>query len=124
MFLDLQKAYHDAMDRDRCLQILRGYGVGPNMLRLIKHFWDEAVLVYWASGYYDEPSKAYCGTTEGGPFSPCNCRVMINVIVREWLRCVLWLDAARLGYGEVVWLFLAILHANDAYITARCPKQL
>ena len=31
-FLDLQKEYHDTMDRDRCLQILRGYEVGPNIL--------------------------------------------------------------------------------------------
>ena len=36
-FIDLQKAY-DAMDRERCLLLLKGYGVGPNMLRLIKHF--------------------------------------------------------------------------------------
>ena len=45
-FLDLQKVYHDAMDRDRCLQILRGYGVGPNIIWLIKHFCNKAVLVY------------------------------------------------------------------------------
>ena len=44
IFLDLQKA-HDAIGRDRCLQILKGYGVGMNILRLIKYFWDEAVLV-------------------------------------------------------------------------------
>ena len=44
VFWDLQKAY-DAMDRDRCLQILKGYGVGMNILRLIKYFGGEAVLV-------------------------------------------------------------------------------
>ena len=37
IFLDLQKAYN-AMDRDRCLQILKGYGVGMNILLLIKYF--------------------------------------------------------------------------------------
>ena len=31
-FLDLQKVYHDTMDRDRCVQILRRYEVGPNIL--------------------------------------------------------------------------------------------
>ena len=36
-FIDLRKAY-DAMDRDRVLQILRGYGVGPNLLQLIASF--------------------------------------------------------------------------------------
>ena len=29
IFIDLRKAY-DAMDRDRCLEIMKGYGVGPN----------------------------------------------------------------------------------------------
>ena len=44
IFIDLRKAF-DAMDRERCLEILRGYGAGPNMLRLIDHFWKEAELV-------------------------------------------------------------------------------
>ena len=31
VFLDLKKAF-DAMDRERCLLILEGYGAGPNMV--------------------------------------------------------------------------------------------
>ena len=34
IFIDLRKA-NDAMERERCLEILEGYGVGPNILRLI-----------------------------------------------------------------------------------------
>ena len=30
IFIDLRKAY-DAMDRDRCMEIMEGYGVGPNI---------------------------------------------------------------------------------------------
>jgi hypothetical protein len=37
IYLDLKKAY-DALDRTRCLGILAGYRVGPNLLRLQKHF--------------------------------------------------------------------------------------
>ena len=44
VFLDLKKAF-DAMDQERCLLILEGYGTGPNMWRLIEHFWDEAQMV-------------------------------------------------------------------------------
>jgi hypothetical protein len=44
VFLDLKKAF-DSMDRKRCLLILEGYGVGPRMIRLIRNFWHNAVLV-------------------------------------------------------------------------------
>ena len=37
VLLDLKKSF-DAMDRERCLLILEGYGVGPNMICLIQIF--------------------------------------------------------------------------------------
>ena len=37
IYLDLKKAY-DALDRERTLDILAAYGVGPRMLALQKHF--------------------------------------------------------------------------------------
>jgi hypothetical protein len=49
VFLDLKKAF-DAMDWERYILILKGYGVGPNMIRLIRNFWRNAVLVCRASG--------------------------------------------------------------------------
>ena len=39
--IDLKKAYK-AMDRDRCIEILEGYQVGPKMRKLIQFFWDNA----------------------------------------------------------------------------------
>ena len=44
VFIDLRKAFN-SMDRGRCLEVLEGYGASPKMLRLIKHFWDEAELM-------------------------------------------------------------------------------
>jgi hypothetical protein len=49
VFLDLKKAF-DAMDRERCLLILEGYGAGPNMVRLIRNFWRDATMVCRALG--------------------------------------------------------------------------
>ncbi len=44
IFIDLCQAF-DAMDRERCLDLLQPYNLGPNMLRLIKAFWNQSVLV-------------------------------------------------------------------------------
>ena len=57
IFLDLTKAY-DALDRSRCLDILEGYGVGPNARRLLTKYWRRLTMVARAAGYY--------GTAFGG----------------------------------------------------------
>ena len=38
ILLDLRKAY-DALDRDRFLGILVGYGVGPRTLQILRTYW-------------------------------------------------------------------------------------
>ena len=38
IFLDLTKAYN-ALDRSRILEILEGYGVGPQARRLLQAYW-------------------------------------------------------------------------------------
>ena len=52
VYIDLRKAY-DAMDRDRCVLIMKAYGVGPNMLHLIENFWENAELVCRANGRWN-----------------------------------------------------------------------
>ena len=37
VFLDVRKAYN-LLDRERFLEVLRGYGMGPNMARLLKNY--------------------------------------------------------------------------------------
>ena len=37
IFLDLHKSY-DALDRSRCLDILEGYGVGPQAIKLLQTY--------------------------------------------------------------------------------------
>ena len=45
--------------------ILEGYGTGPNMIRLIRNFWANTIMVCRASGYYGTPFQAGCGVAQG-----------------------------------------------------------
>ena len=85
VFINLKKAF-DVMDRERTLLLLEGHGVGLNMRRLIHHFWDEATNVCRALGNYGTPFKAGRGVTQGGPLSAKLFNVVVDVVVREWLR--------------------------------------
>ncbi len=53
VFLDLKKAFN-AMDRERCLLILEGYGAEPNMVRLICNSLRDATMVCCVSGNYGD----------------------------------------------------------------------
>ena len=44
VLLDVRKAY-DSLDRGRCMDILKGYGMGQIMARLIAHHWDNLMFV-------------------------------------------------------------------------------
>ncbi|KAL7543923.1 hypothetical protein ACHAWF_007483, partial [Thalassiosira exigua] len=77
IFIDLKKAF-DAMDRGRCLRILRGYGVGPKTRRLIKRFWALAEMVCRAGGNYGTAFGAGRGVTQGGPLSPKLFNILVD----------------------------------------------
>ena len=123
IFIDLKKAY-DAMDRERCLEIMVAYGVGPNLIRLLRFFWDNAELVCRAGGCFGTPFKSYRGVTQGGPFSPRIFNIMVDAIVREWLRQVLGEEVAKSGVGSQIREFLVAFYADDGLIQARCPDML
>ena len=51
VFLDLQKTY-DALDCERCLEILASYGVGSRTLRILWKCWYYLTMVTWAGRYF------------------------------------------------------------------------
>ena len=51
IFMDLHKAYA-ALDRSRYLEILEGYGVGPQDFRLLRTYWGRPRMVAKEGGYY------------------------------------------------------------------------
>jgi hypothetical protein len=124
VFLDLKKAF-DSMDRERCLMILEGYGVGPRMIRLIWIFWRNAVLVCRASGNYGSPFCAGRGVTQGGPLSAKLFNILVDAVAREWVR---QLQEESELEEEVITKLMAAFFANfyidDAYLALRDPEFL
>ena len=96
VFIDLRKAFN-AMDQERCLEILEMHGVGPNMLRLIRNLWDKAINVCWAKGNYGRPFQAGRGVTQGGPLSAKLFNILVDAVAREWTR----LMRETLDFGEM-----------------------
>jgi hypothetical protein len=124
VFLDLKKAF-DSMDRERCLLILEGYGVGPRMIRLIRNFWRNAVLVCQASGNYGSPFCAGRSVTQGGPLSAKLFNILVDAVAREWvqqLREESELEEAVIT--ELMAAFFAIFYVDDAYLASRDPEFL
>ena len=50
IFLDLTKAY-DALDRSRSMEILKGYGVGERMRRMLREYWERTTMVARSGSY-------------------------------------------------------------------------
>ena len=123
IYLDLKKAY-DALDRERTLNILAAYGVGPKMLALQKHFWETAKLVCRAGGNYGEAFSAERGITQGVPLSSIMFNVCVNAVVREWLHQTLGEEAARDGIGDRVAETLVTFYVDDGLIASRDPVWL
>ena len=120
IFIDLRKAY-DAMDRERCLEILRDCGVGEKIIRLISRFWRDAEMACRAEGHYGRPFRARRGVTQGGPLSPTIFNLMVDAIVREWVRILR--EEHDLGFEDVREL-LAVFYADDGLIVSRNAEHL
>ncbi len=68
IYVDLKKA-NDAINRGHMMEILKAYGVGPNLLRLQNSSWENAKLVCPAGGCYGSLCAAQRGVTQGSPLS-------------------------------------------------------
>jgi hypothetical protein len=118
VFLDLRKAF-DAMDRERCILILEGYGARPWLVCLVQTYWRDGIMVCRASGYYGTPFKASRGVTQGGPLSAKLFNILVDAVVREWF----WQSQESGEYkedelSEMMTMLFAIFYVNDAYLAS------
>ena len=80
IFLDLHKAYY-ALERSRRLDILEGYGVGPQARRLLQKYWRRLAMVARAEGYYGTSFQGARGVMQGDPLSPTIFNVLVDAVV-------------------------------------------
>ena len=80
IFLNLRNSY-DALDRDRCLDILVGYGVGPRTLHILWTYWVWLQMVAKVGGHYVPGFQIHRGVTKGDPLSPTIFNVVVHAVI-------------------------------------------
>jgi hypothetical protein len=83
VFMDLKKAY-DTLDRMQALRILKEYGVGEKLWRIISTIWANDTMVPRQAGYFGCAFRAHRGVRQGGIMSPVTFNVMVDAVVRHW----------------------------------------
>ncbi len=118
VFLDLRKAF-DAMDREQCIMVLEGYGAGPRMIRSIRGFWRDAIMVCRVAGNYGMAFKASRGVTQGGPLSARLFNIIVDAVVRDWMQQLrVDEDYKEKEFAAYMATFFAIFYVDDAYLAS------
>ena len=123
IFLDLTKAY-DALDRSRCLEILEGYGVGPNARKLLKTYWRRLTMVARAGEYYGPAFKGERGVTQGDPLSPTILHVVVDAVVRHWVNGLVDEAEAKGETGREGRHQSAVFYADDGMVVSSYPAWI
>ena len=125
IFLDLRKAY-DNVDRERLLEILEGYGVGPDVLGLFKFYWDYQRCVAKWGKYHRETFFPYCGATQDGVTFPTLFNVLVDTVVRKWWADVMdEMATVNSGLqGDDVGCMSSLFNANDGAIGSKDHEWL
>ena len=85
IFLGLHKSC-EALDRERCLEIMKGYGVGHQACRILRTYWDRLRMVTRARGYYRKSVKCFMLLTKEDHLSPTIFSVVLDAVVRHWVE--------------------------------------
>ena len=122
IFLDLQKACA-ALEWDRCLEIIKEYGVVPRALRIIQMYWKWITMIARAGGYYEPPLKGYHGITQGYPISPTIFNVVVDTIIRHWVIVVAATEAGAGGLGFLIQELATNFNSDNGIVASTQPER-
>ena len=120
IFLGLTKAYY-SLDRSQSLEILKGYGVGERVRRMLKVYWERTTVVARAGSYYGKGFKGGRGVTQGDPLSPTIFNVVVDAVVRHWLTIATQESDRRGERGREGRHQAALFYADDGMIASSDP---
>ena len=80
--LDLSKAY-DSIDRNKIVQLLKKYKMGPRLLAYVKKVWEDQHFVLRQAQFYSDPVSINQGVTQGDIDSPIIFNIIVDAVLRE-----------------------------------------
>jgi len=99
VYLDLSKAY-DSIDRGRVLLLLEKYKVGPRIRKYIETVWENQRFVLRQSQFYSKAVEVEKGVTQGDINSPSIFNVIIDSVLRAWMKKINYDESRSCFYAD------------------------
>ena len=76
----------------------KGYGLGPNLKRLLHQYWDEHGVVPKSESYFGKMLHMEKGVTQGGPVSLTIFNIVVDAVVMAVLLEICGPQEAHQGF--------------------------
>ena len=96
--LDVRKVYA-SLDWAWCMDILKGYDLGPKLRRIPQRLWTEQAVVPKSGRFYAQPFSTGRGVTQVYPVSPTVFNIMVDAVVKAVIIEVYGMHEASNGIG-------------------------
>ena len=83
----MRKAYDD-FKHERCLEILVAYGVGLQIMHLLRAYWERPMMLDQSGRYYGDPFKGNRGVLKGEPMYPAIFNMVVDTVIHHWATVV------------------------------------
>ena len=120
VFLYVRKAYY-SLDKGRCMEILRGYGLSPNLQRLLQRYCYKQAVVPKDGSLFGQPFRMERGVTQGIPLSPKIFNILVDAVVRAVLMELCGPREAHHRFGWAAGEQKIFFYVDNVRIAGRNP---